>query len=70
MLQAGGDVKQRGAGLTSAEHELDVPEDGGRRRRRLQVVPLQQTVTLETQRVGHDYRKTEEKRVENWHERI
>lgn len=54
MLQAGGDVEQRGAGLTGAEHELDVPEDGGRHR--LQVVPLQQAVALETKRVGHDWR--------------
>lgn len=48
-------MKQRGAGLASAKHELYVPEDGGRLR--LQVAPQQQAVTLETHCVGHGYRK-------------
>lgn len=55
VLQAGGDVQQRGTGLTRAEHELYVPGDGGRRR--CQVVPLQQTATQEALRAGHHYRK-------------
>lgn len=55
VLQAGGDVQQRGAGLTCAEHELHMPGDRGRRCR--QVVPLQQAVTKETLRAGHNYGK-------------
>lgn len=54
VLQARGDVQQRSAGLTRAEHELHMPRDGGRRRRH--VVPLQQTVAQETLRAGHNYR--------------
>lgn len=51
VLLAGGDVQQCRAGLTCAEHELHMPRDGGRCRR---VVPLQQTVTQETLRAGHN----------------
>lgn len=56
-------MQQQGAGLTSAEHELDVPQDGGRHR--LQVVPLQQAVTLETKRAGHDWRGRAGREKEN-----
>lgn len=55
VLLAGGDVQQCCAGLTCAEHELYMPWDGGRHR--CHVVPLQQTVTQETLRAGHDYSK-------------
>lgn len=58
VLLAGGDVQQSSAGLTRAEHELYMPGDGGRRCRH--VVPLQQTVTQETLRAGHNWRKREE----------
>ncbi len=54
VLQARGDVQQCRAGLTCAEHQLYVPGDRGGRRH---VIPLQQTVTQETLRAGHDYSK-------------
>lgn len=55
VLQAGGDVQQCSACLTCAEHQLYMPRDGACSRRH--VVPLQQTVTLETLRTRHNYSK-------------
>lgn len=51
VLHAGGDVQQRRARLTRADHQLDVPGDGRRH-----VVPLQQAAAQETLRAGHDCR--------------